>query len=56
MRVIDCNLCGETIRAANDDELARRLVSHQRDEHDEELSSEDAEEFVEGEAYEAMDS
>ena len=56
MRVIDCNLCGETLRAATDAELTRRVIAHQRDEHDEELSSEDAEEIVEGEAYEAMDS
>jgi predicted small metal-binding protein len=56
MRVIDCNLCGETLRASADDELARRLIAHHRDEHDEELDPEDAEEIVEGEAYEAVDS
>jgi predicted small metal-binding protein len=56
MRVIDCNLCGETIRGADDDELARRLKAHYRGEHDEELADEDAQELVEGDAYEAMDS
>jgi predicted small metal-binding protein len=56
MRVIDCNLCGETLRASGDAELARRLIAHQHDEHDEELSAEDAEEIVDGEAYEATDS
>jgi predicted small metal-binding protein len=55
MRVIDCNLCGETLRASTDAELARRLIAHHRDEHDE-LSTEDVEELVEGEAYEAVDS
>ena len=56
MRVIDCNLCGETLRAAEDPELVRRLIAHHRDEHDEELEADDAEEIVEGEAYEAVDS
>ena len=56
MRVIDCNLCGETLRGSSDTELARRLTAHHRDEHDEELSAEDVEEIVEGEAYEATDS
>jgi predicted small metal-binding protein len=56
MRVIDCNLCGETLRGADDKELTRRVTRHYREEHDEELAAEDAEELVEGEAYEAMDS
>jgi predicted small metal-binding protein len=56
MRVIDCDQCGETISAANDADLARRLKSHYAAEHDEELSAEDADELVDGEAYDASDS
>ena len=56
MRVIDCNQCGETLRAANDSELVRRLTAHYRDEHDEELDTEEADELVHGDAYEATDS
>jgi predicted small metal-binding protein len=55
MRVIDCDECGETLKAANDDELRRNLVGHYAAEHDEQLSGEDAEEIVDGEAYEATD-
>ena len=36
MRVIECNECGETISAANDEELANHLAAHLRSEHDEE--------------------
>jgi predicted small metal-binding protein len=56
MRVIECDECGETITAENDDELGRRLTSHMRGEHDRELSAEEAEELVADEAYDAMDS
>ena len=34
MRVIECNECGETVSAANDEELAGRLAAHLRSEHD----------------------
>jgi predicted small metal-binding protein len=56
MRVIECDECGETITAENDEELARRLATHMRGEHDRELSGEEAEELVAEEAYDAMDS
>jgi predicted small metal-binding protein len=56
MRVIECDECGETITAADDDELARRLGTHMRSEHDREVDAEELEELVDGEAYEAMDS
>jgi predicted small metal-binding protein len=56
MRVIECDECGETITAADDGELARRLGTHMRTEHDSELDAEELEELVDGEAYEAMDS
>jgi predicted small metal-binding protein len=56
MRVIECNECGETLSAANDDELARELSAHLQDEHD--IHSEDAEvaDLLHEEAYDAADS
>ena len=56
MRVIECNECGETLNAASDAELVRRLRSHLAREHDEHPDDEELEELVDGEAYEAQDS
>ena len=56
MRVIECNECGETLQAANDEELVRVLGAHMESEHDEAVDAEELHELVEGEAYEAMDS
>ena len=56
MRVIECDTCGETISAADDDELAGRLKDHMENEHDEEISEDDAHQTVDHGAYDAMDS
>ena len=56
MRVIECNECGETLGAANDEELVRVLGAHLESEHDIHVDADDLTELVEGEAYEAMDS
>jgi predicted small metal-binding protein len=56
MRVIECNECGETVSAANDDELAGRLAEHLRSEHDVEPDEDELSELVGEEAYDAMDS
>jgi predicted small metal-binding protein len=56
MRVIECDECGETIQAANDEELVRNLGAHLASEHDMEEDPEELTELVEAEAYEAMDS
>jgi predicted small metal-binding protein len=56
MRVVECDTCGETISAENDDELAGRLKDHLESEHDEEVSDDDAHQTVDKEAYDAMDS
>jgi predicted small metal-binding protein len=56
MRVIECDECGETLQAANDEELARVLGRHLTDEHEMEVDEEELTELVEAEAYEAMDS
>ena len=56
MQVIECNECGETLQAADNEELARVLGRHLTEEHDIEMDEEELAELVESEAYEAMDS
>ena len=56
MRVIECNECGETLGAANDEELVRVLGAHLESEHDLEVDEDELHELVDGEAYDAMDS
>jgi len=56
MQVIECNECGETLQAAENEELARILAGHLETEHDVEVDEEEVTELVEAEAYEAMDS
>jgi predicted small metal-binding protein len=56
MRVIECNECGETVSAANDQELASRLAEHLRSEHELEPDEEEIGDLVHDEAYDATDS
>ena len=57
MRVFDCNVCGATIQAANDQELARELDAHMQSEHpDVEWDGGRSAELVSEQAYHAMDS
>jgi predicted small metal-binding protein len=56
MRVIECNECGETVAAANDDELQRRLADHLRSEHDAEPEDDEVADLVHEQAYDATDS
>ena len=57
MRVIDCNECGATVKAANDEELARALDNHMKSEHpDAEWGDDQATELVSAQAYTATDS
>jgi len=57
MRVIECNFCGETLSAANDDELRACLARHMESEHgDEEFGDDAVAEVVEAQAYSASDS
>jgi predicted small metal-binding protein len=56
MRVIECNECGETISAANDEELAAHLADHLRSEHDQEPDADEVGDLVHEQAYDAMDS
>lgn len=57
MRVIECNVCGEPLAAATDDELLRRLLDHTESEHsDAPLDEDQARETIASEAYNAADS
>lgn len=57
MRVIDCNVCGATIKAADDEELAGELSKHMKSEHsDVEWEDEQASQLVSSQAYDATDS
>jgi predicted small metal-binding protein len=57
MRVVECNICGETLAAATDEELERRLRDHLESEHPSAAVDEtEAHELVSSEAYEASDS
>jgi predicted small metal-binding protein len=57
MRVLECNICGEPLAAANDDELLRRLRDHFSSEHPSaSYEEEQARETIVREAYDASDS
>ena len=56
MRVIDCE-CGETLQAANDDDLAEAVREHVAEAHpDMNLSDDQVREMVSSQAYDAQDS
>ena len=55
-RVIECNVCGEPLSAATDDELARQVQRHYEHEHpDAGMDEDEAHEMIEREAYDAGD-
>jgi predicted small metal-binding protein len=57
MRVLECNVCGETLAAANDEELLKRLRDHMESEHPSTSFDEArAREMIANEAYDATDS
>jgi predicted small metal-binding protein len=56
MRVIECNECGETVSAANDEELSRRLAAHLEAEHDVQLEEDEVADLLHEQAYDATDS
>jgi predicted small metal-binding protein len=57
MRVVECNICGEPLSAATDDELVQRVQDHLEEEHEDASVDEDAiREMVDSEAYDASDS
>jgi predicted small metal-binding protein len=56
MRVVECDICGETISAESDAELKARLGEHLGAAHDRGTSPEELDQLVAVEAYEATDS
>jgi hypothetical protein len=57
VRVIECNLCGELVSAATDDELTTGLLRHHAERHEgSSLDDGEASRLVADEAYEASDS
>lgn len=57
MRVVECNVCGETVAAATDEELVERLRIHAEAEHSSTAFDEsEAREMIAREAYTASDS
>ncbi len=57
MRVLECNLCGEPLTGATDEELLRRLSDHVQREHpSSEYDEQQAWETIAREAYDATDS
>jgi len=56
-RVIECNICGEPLSAANDDELLRQVQTHYESEHGDTpaLGEQQAREMIAREAYDAAD-
>jgi len=57
MRVFECNFCGETLSAANDEELRACIARHMKSEHEsEEFNDEAVADVVERQAYTASDS
>ncbi len=55
-RVIECNICGEPLSAATDDELASQVQQHYAREHpDSAVEDEQAREMISREAYDAGD-
>jgi predicted small metal-binding protein len=53
---VECDVCGETISAADDEELAGRLRDHLAEEHDQSPSDDDVQTTIDREAYDATDS
>jgi predicted small metal-binding protein len=56
MRVVECDICGETISAADDDELVGRVSDHLESEHDQDPVEDEVRATIEREAYDATDS
>jgi predicted small metal-binding protein len=55
-RVVECNICGEPLAAATDEELSRRVRDHLETEHQEANRDEQGiRNMVATEAYEAGD-
>jgi hypothetical protein len=56
MRTIECDICGEPITAADDEELVGRLKEHLFEEHDSSPDEDELQQTIDREAYDAGDS
>ena len=57
MRTVECNICGEPLTAATDEELLERMRNHLEAEHPEsDWNEEAASDMIAAEAYDATDS
>lgn len=57
MRVVECNICGEPLSGATDEELVRQLQAHVEAEHPSAgFDDAQARETIAREAYDATDS
>ena len=56
MRTIECDVCGEPVSAADDDELLGRLKTHLAEEHDLMPDDDEVQQTIDREAYDATDS
>lgn len=57
MRVMECNLCGDAVSGANDDDLVASLRRHVDEHHpDAGIDEDQARELVAQRAYDASDS
>ena len=56
MRVVECDICGETITATDDEELVGRLKDHMSEEHDRSPDEDEIRQTIDREAYDAADS
>lgn len=56
MRTIECDVCGEPVSAADDEELLTRLRAHLADEHDRLPDDDEIQQTIDREAYDATDS
>jgi len=57
MRVVECNICGDALSGATDDELLRRVSAHMESEHPSVAFDENAaRQMIANEAYDASDS
>jgi hypothetical protein len=55
-RVTECNICGEPLSAATDDELLTQVQRHYASEHpDASMDEDQAREMIASEAYDAGD-
>ena len=55
-RVVECNICGEPLSAATDEELLRQVRQHLESEHpDSGVDEEQMREMIADEAYDAAD-